>query len=47
MEVQCKQLHQAEAEQAEQDGYEVGVADIEEALRAEVLEVCRYYYLQV
>ena len=29
----------------EQDGYEVGVAEIEEALKAEVSEVCRYYYL--
>ena len=47
MGAQRKQLHQAEAEQAEQDGYEVGVAETEEALRAEVLEVCRYYYLQV
>ena len=31
----------------EQDGYEVGVAETEEALRVKVLEVCRYYCLQV
>ena len=34
-------------DQAEQDGYDVGVAEIEEALRAEVSEVCRNYYLRV
>ena len=32
---------------AEQDGYDVGVAETEEALRAEVSEVCRRYCLQV
>ena len=31
-------------EEAEQQGYDIGVAEIEEALRAEVLEVCRTYY---
>lgn len=34
-------------EQAEQDGYDVGVAETEEALRAEVLKMCRFYCLQV
>ena len=34
-------------DQAEQDGYEVGVAETEEALRTEVSEVYRYYCLQV
>ena len=34
-------------DQVEQDGYNVGVAEIEEALKAEVLEVCRSYCLQV
>ena len=34
-------------EQAEQKGYEVGVTETEKALRAEVVEVCRFYYLQV
>ena len=34
-------------DQAEQDGYEVVVAETEEALRVEVSEVCRYYYLHV
>ena len=44
-----KKLEEAEKakEQAEQDGYDVGVAETEEALRAEVLEVCRFYCLQV
>ena len=32
---------------AEQEGYDVGVAEIEKALRAEVSGVCRNYYLQV
>ena len=32
-------------DQVEQDGYDVGVAKIEEALRAEVAGVCRTYYL--
>ena len=34
-------------EQAEQDGFDVCVAKTEEALRAEVLKVCRCYFLQV
>ena len=44
-----KKLEEAEKakDQVEQDGYNVGVAEIEEALRAEVLEVCRSYCLQV
>ena len=44
-----KKLEGAEKakDQAEQDGYEVGVAKTEEALRVEVSEVCRYYCLQV
>ena len=32
-------------DQVEQDGYEVEMAETEEALRAEVSEVCRYYCL--
>ena len=44
-----KKLEEAEKakDQVEQDGYNVGVAEIEEALRAKVLEVCRSYCLQV
>ncbi|KAK9988924.1 hypothetical protein SO802_029163 [Lithocarpus litseifolius] len=34
-------------DQAEQEGYDVGVAETEEALRVEVFEVCRTYYRQV
>ena len=34
-------------EKVELDGYDVGVAETEEALRAEVSGVCRTYYLQV
>ena len=34
-------------EEAEQHRYDVGVAETEEALRAEVLRVCRTYGLQV
>ena len=47
--VLTKKLEEAKKakEQAEQDGYDVGVAETEEALRAEVLEVCRFYCLQV
>ena len=47
--VLMKKLEEAKKakEQAEQDGYDVGVAETEEALRAEVLEVCRFYCLQV
>lgn len=32
-------------EKAEQDGYDVGVSETEEAFRAEVFEVCKIYYL--
>ena len=44
-----KKLEEAEKakEQAEQDGYDMGVAETEEALRAEVSEVCKFYCLQV
>ena len=44
-----KKLEEAERakDQAEEDGYEMGVAETEEALKAEVLEVCRHYCLQV
>ena len=34
-------------DQAKQDKYNVGVAETEEALRAEVSEICRNFYLQV
>ena len=44
-----KKLEEAKKakEQAEQDGYDVGVAETEEALKVEVSEVCKHYYLQV
>ena len=44
-----KKLEKAEKakEQAKQEGYEVGVAETEEAPKAEVVEVCRFYCLQV
>ena len=44
-----KKLEEAEKarDQAKQDDYDVGVTETEEALRAEVLEVCRNYCLQV
>ena len=44
-----KKLEEAEKakEQAEQDGYDMGVVETEEALRAKVSEVCRFYFLQV
>ena len=44
-----KKLEKAEKakEQAKQEGYEVGVAETEEAPRAEVAEVCKFYCLQV
>jgi len=44
-----KNLKEAEkvVDKAEQDGYKVGVVEIEEAFRVEVLEVCRIYCLQV
>ena len=34
-------------DQAEQDGYNVGVTETKEALKAEVSGVCRTYCLQV
>ena len=47
--VLTKKLEKAKKakDQAKQDGYEAEVAEIEEALKAEVSEVCRYYCLQV
>ena len=47
--VLMKKLEEAKKakEQAEQDGYDVGVAETEEALKVEVSEVCKHYYLQV
>ena len=44
-----KKLEEAEKakDQVEQDDYDVRVAETEEALRVEVLGVCRTYYLQV
>lgn len=44
-----KKLEEVEevAAKAEQEGYEVGVTEIEETLRAQVTEVCRGYCLQV
>lgn len=44
-----KKLDKAEKtkDQAEQDGYDVGVAETNEALRGEVSGVCRTYYLQM
>ena len=44
-----KKLEEAEKarDKAEQDGYDIGVAEIEEALRAKILGVCRNYCLQV
>ena len=47
--VLSKKLEEAEKskDQAEQDGYEVGVAETKEAFKAEISEVCKYYYLQV
>ena len=47
--VLTKKLEEAEKakEQAEQAGYDVGVVETEEALKAEVLEVCKFYCLQL
>ena len=47
--VLIKKLEEAKKakKQVEQEGYEVGVTETEEALRAEVTEVCRFYCLQV
>ena len=44
-----KKLEEAKKakDQAEQDGYNVGVAETEEAFRSEDTGVCRVYYLQV
>ena len=49
MKILNKKLEEAKKakEQAKQERYEVGVAEIEEAPRAEVAEVCRFYCLQV
>ena len=41
-----EQVEKARKE-TEQQGYDIGVTEIEEALKAEVLEVCRTYCLQV
>ena len=40
-----KKLEEAEKakDQAEQDGYNVGVAETEEAFRSEVSKVCKVY----
>ena len=35
-----------ERDEAEQHGYDVGVAETEDALRAEIPAVCRAYYTQ-
>ena len=47
--VLTKKLEKVEKakEQAEQDGYKVGVTETKEALKAEVLKVCKFYYLKV
>ena len=44
-----KKLEEAEKakEQAEQDRFDMGVVETEEAFRVEVSEVCRFYCLQV
>ena len=44
-----KKLDDAEKarDQAKQDGYDMGIVEIEEALKVEVLGVYRAYYLQV
>lgn len=44
-----KELEETEkaVKKAEQDGYEVGIVKIDEALRVEVSEVCRIYCLQL
>ena len=44
-----KKLEETEKarDKVEQDGYDIRVVEIEEALRAEVLGVCRNYCLQV
>ena len=44
-----KKLEEAEKarDQAEQEGYDIRVAETEDALRAEVVGVCRHYCLQV
>ena len=49
LKILSKKLEEVEKakDQAEQDEYEVVVAETEEALRVEVSEVCRYYYLHV
>ena len=42
-----KKLEEVEKakDQAQQDGYHIGVIETEQALRADVLGVCRNYYL--
>ena len=44
-----KKLEEAEKarDKVEQDGYDIGVVETEEALRAEVSGVCRNYCLKV
>ena len=43
---EAKAKAEREKEEAEQHGCDVGVAETEDALRAEVLAVCRAYYAQ-
>ena len=49
IEAQKKKLKKAKeaAAQAEQDGYDTGVKEIKENLRAQVTGVCQGYYFQV
>jgi len=39
----ARELVEKARDQAEQDGYDLGVVETEEALRAEVSRVCRTY----
>ena len=43
---EAKAKAEKERDEAEQHGYDVGVAETEDALRAEVLAVCRAYNTQ-
>ena len=43
---EAKAKAEKEKEEVEQHGYDVGVAETEDALRAEVPAVCRAYYAQ-
>ena len=43
---QAQAQAERERDEAEQHGYDVGVAETEDALRAEVPAVCRAYYTQ-